>query len=71
MRRKGKEMTLKDFLESLKTDGVLVTVSDRSNNQICKLYSTGVGALDDTIEARTVEKWTIDKAQAISVVLND
>lgn len=64
-------MTLKQFLETLKTDDVLVTVSDRSNNQICKLYSTGVDALDDTIEARTVEKWTIDRAQAISVVLND
>ena len=47
-------MTLKQFLESLKSNAVLVTVSDRSGNEVCKLYASGVDALDDAIEARTV-----------------
>ncbi len=64
-------MTLKQFLESLKSNAVLVTVSDRSGNEVCKLYASGVDALDDAIEARTVNRWEIASSQAISVVLND
>lgn len=64
-------MTLKQFLESLKTKNVLVTVSDKNDNEICKIYAEGVDSLDDTVEARTVARWQITGATALTVVLDD
>lgn len=64
-------MTLKDFLDSLKTKGVLVTVIDSTDTEICKLYAEGIDALDDAIEAKTVTKWSITGSTALSVIIAD
>lgn len=64
-------MTLKQFLETLKSDNVLVNVSDRSGNDVCRIYASSFSALDNTIEARTVDRWTINSSTQVSVVLAD
>ena len=64
-------MTLKQFLETLKTKNVLVTVSDKNDNEICKIYAEGVDSLDDAVEARTVSRWQIAGATALTVVIDD
>ena len=64
-------MKLIDFLSTLKTKNVQVTINDLQDNLICKIDAGSVDALDDKIEARTVQRWTILGATALMVVLND
>lgn len=62
-------MSLKDFLSALKTKGVLVTIEDTDDNEVCKIYAEGVTALDDTIEGMTVSKWEVTASKALTVVV--
>lgn len=64
-------MTLTDFLSTLKTSNVQVVVTDLQDVEICKIYASSVNALADDIEARTINRWQINGATSISVVLND
>lgn len=64
-------MTLKQFLEALKTKNVLVTVSDKNGDELCKIYAEGFDSLDDTLEGRIVSRWQITGATALAVVVND
>ena len=64
-------MTLTDFLSTLKTTNVQVVVTDLQDVEICKIYASSVNALADDIEARTINRWQINGATSISVVLND
>lgn len=64
-------MTLKQLLETLKTSNVKVTVQDLQGNDVCKIYADSVDALDDALEARTVNRWQIASVTSIEVVLND
>lgn len=64
-------MTLKQFLETLKSENVIVNVSDRNGDDICKIYASSVDALDNTLEARTIDRWTINTSTQVSIVLAD
>jgi hypothetical protein len=64
-------MTLKQLLETLKTNNVKVIVQDLQGNDVCKIYAESVDALDDALESRTVNRWQITSASSIEVVLNE
>ena len=64
-------MTLTNFLAALKTKDVLVTVTNKDDEEICKIYSSGYDALDSLLEVRTIYRWEIKGAAAITIVLND
>lgn len=65
-------MTLKDFLSTLKTKNVNVTIYDRNDDVICKIDASGYAALDDTLEnQRPIHRWTINGASALTVVVDD
>ena len=42
-----------------------------NDTELCKIYVEGVGLLEDAVEERTVARWNITGATAITVVLND
>ena len=61
-------MTLDNLLTTLDGKNVLVTVSD-VDNEIIRFYA-GTTALDDALLARTVRKWSVTGATAVSIILN-
>ena len=61
-------MTLGEFLTVLSGNNIVITVSDAGNENIIKFYN-GTTALDDTFEARTVDKITLAGASAINILL--
>lgn len=64
-------MTLYQFLSTLKTNNILVTIKDLADNEIAKAYASSYNALDDELVTRTVARWNVNGATAIAVVLND
>lgn len=65
-------MTIKDFLSTLKTKNVNVTIYDRNDDVICKIDASGYAALDDTLEnQREIHRWTMNGASALTVVVDD
>ena len=65
-------MTIKDFLSTLKTKNVNVTIYDRNDDVICKIDASGYAALDDTLEnQRPIHRWTMNGASALTVVVDD
>ena len=69
---KGEQsMTLTDFLSTLKTNNIQALIKDLRDNEICKISASGVNALADDLETRTVNRWLITGTTSITVVLND
>ena len=64
-------MKLSDFLAALKSPNVQVVVTDLQDVEICKIYATSYTALDESVSDRTVNRWTINSATNIGIVLND
>ena len=64
-------MTLKTFLSTLRTNNVTVTVNDLQDKLVCKIDAASFAALSDELESRTINRWQINGATAIAVVLND
>lgn len=64
-------MKLRDFLSTLRTNNVTVTVHDLEDKLVCKIDAASVSALADDLEARTINRWQMVGATAINVVLND
>ena len=64
-------MTLTQFLSTLKTANVNVLVKDSEDNEICKITASSVFALDNSIESRSINRWYINGATSITVILND
>ena len=64
-------MTLQNFLTTLKSTDVLVTICDKDTNEICKIYANGIDALDDAIEAREIARWEIISSKQVSIYLKD
>lgn len=64
-------MTLKAFLSTLRTNNVTVTVNDLDDKLVCKIDAASFAALNDELELRTVNRWAINGATAITVVLDD
>ncbi len=64
-------MTLLQYLSTLKTNNVLVTIKDNEDQEIAKVYASAYGALDDDLVARTVNRWYLNGATAITVVINE
>lgn len=64
-------MTLTQFLSALRTTNVTVTVNDLQDKQVCKIDAASVAALSDDLEQREINRWQINGATSISVVLND
>ena len=64
-------MKLSDFLAALKSSNVQVVVTDLQDTEICKIFASSYTALDETVSERTVNRWTINSATNIGIVLND
>lgn len=64
-------MILSDFLSSLKTKNVQVTITDLQDNEIAKVYASSYDALDDDLVARKINRWSILGATSLAVILND
>ena len=64
-------MKLRDFLSTLKTANVSVIVKDLQDSQVCKVDASSYSALDETVIERTINRWYLNGATSISVVLND
>ena len=64
-------MKLSDFLAALKTANVQVVVNDLQDNEVCKISANSYAALDESVKDRTINRWNINGASAISIVLND
>lgn len=63
-------MTLSEFLSALKTDNVTATIVDHATStEIATIKAATFGSLDDSIEARIVQQWTIVNATAVRVSL--
>lgn len=66
-----KTMTLTEFLSTLKTPNVQVLVKDLQDVEICKITASSYAALADDLESRTIQRWLINGATSLTVVLND
>ncbi len=64
-------MKLSDFLSTLRTKSVLVTINDLQDNLVCKIDAASYAALDDAVESRTISRWEIAGATALKVVINE
>ena len=64
-------MTLTNFLSTLKTANVNVLVKDSEDNEVCKITASSVAALDSSLENSSVNRWYINGATSLTVVLND
>ena len=64
-------MTLTQFLSTLKTANVNVLVKDFEDNEVCKITASSVSALADDLESRIINRWYLNGATSITVVLND
>ena len=65
-------MKLSEFLASLTSTNVQVTLTDlNTNTEIITLKASGYASLDDSIENREVMQWSITSASAVKVVLGD
>ena len=64
-------MKLSDFLSTLRTKNVTVTINDLQDNLVCKIDAASVAALSDDLEARTINRWEIAGASAIKLVINE
>lgn len=64
-------MKLSDFLAALKSPNVQVVVTDLQDIEICKIFATSYTALDESVSERTINRWTINSATNIGIVLND
>ena len=64
-------MTLTSFLSTLKTPNVNVLVKDSEDNEVCKITAASVSALDSELENSKVNRWYINGATSITIVLNE
>lgn len=64
-------MKLSDFLSTLRTKNVTVTINDLQDNLVCKIDAASVAALDDSVESRTISRWEITGATTLKVVINE
>lgn len=64
-------MTLNQFLATLKTQNVTVVVKTLDDALICKVDAGSYLALDETVNERIINRWYINGATSITVVLND
>lgn len=63
-------MTLAQFLETLTSTGIQLTLVDlNTNDEIVDMKVSGYPALDDAIEAREVKQWFILSTTHIKVVI--
>lgn len=64
-------MKLSDILSTLKTANVQVVVTNLQGAEVCKIYASSYSALDSSISDRTVNRWNIQAATLIDIVLDD
>lgn len=64
-------MKLSDFLSTLRTKNVTVTINDLQDNLVCKIDAASYAALDDAVESRTISRWEIIGSTSLKVILNE
>lgn len=63
-------MTLLQIITALKTDNVTVTVKDAADDtEIIVFKASGIAGVEGDVSARTVRRWELNGASAITVVL--
>lgn len=63
-------MTLNDFLSTLKTSDIKITLYDNEANEIIKFYSEGYSGIESDILSRTITKFEIISNTALNIYLN-
>ena len=65
-------MILKDFLSTLKTADIKVTIYDASDTdtELIKFYAGGYEGVESDLLAKTIKKWEINSGVAVTVILN-
>lgn len=64
-------MKLSDFLAVLKSPNIQVVVTDLQDAEVCRIFASSYAALDESIGDRTINRWTINTATNLGIVLND
>ncbi len=64
-------MDLQTLMTTLKTKEIKVTIMDADENEIIKFYSDGYAGVESDLLAKTVSKWYIASATAITVYIED
>lgn len=62
-------MTVKDFLSSLGTLNVQVIIKDSEGTMICKIFSTAVDSLEESLLNEKITHWSIVRTTLIVVNL--
>lgn len=64
-------MTIKNFLSSLNTINIQVSIKNSDGELICKIFASGSSALSDELAERTINTWSIVRANYLVIVLDE
>lgn len=63
-------MTLNQFLSALQSNNIQVTLIDKvTQNEIITFKAPGYASLEDILEAREIESWSIVNPTSIKIIL--
>lgn len=62
-------MTVKDLLSSLGTLNVQVVIKDSEGTMLCKTFANSFASLEESLQTKNVEKWSITKTTLIVIRL--
>ena len=63
-------MILHDFLDAFKTDSMMVTLIDGTDNtEIISFKASGFKSLEDDLESREIKSWFVINNSTLKVVL--
>lgn len=64
-------MTLNQFLSTFQSDNVSVTLIDKvTNTEIITFKAPGYASLDDGLESREIDSWTVISPIALKIILS-
>lgn len=66
-------MTLQDFISTLKTSDIRVSIFSVADTdaELIRFYSEGYAGVDDLLLARTVKRWEIESQSAIKIIVEE
>lgn len=64
-------MTVRDFLSTLKSKEIKVTLKDLNEDDIVKFYSEGYAGVESDLLDRTLNKWYLTGTTALTVYLDN
>lgn len=64
-------MTLEQFLSTLASPKVFVTIKEKDGTVVSEIKAITYASLDDTLEAREIEKWEVVSNTNLSIILKE